>query len=74
MITVIIALKSPVKSGEILSNGQIRLKIGEKEEIEVVSDCVINSGGLHASSIAHSIINFPKHLIPSIHYAKGFFC
>jgi L-2-hydroxyglutarate oxidase LhgO len=42
---------------------------GEKYSIE--TNTVINSAGLNASSVADSIMGFPKDLIPKIHLCKG---
>ena len=66
----VIAFNSPVVSGVITDCG-IRLGVGGDHPTELMCDTVINSGGLHAQSVAASIDGLPSHHVPETFYAKG---
>ena len=62
-----LALKSPLIGGEILSDGIVL----HSAEMTVKAKLVVNSAGLKAPSIARSIEGFPQQFIPGEFYAKG---
>jgi L-2-hydroxyglutarate oxidase LhgO len=65
-----LALLSPVRSGEILDNG-IALDVDGDEPMGLLANCVVNSAGLYAGEIAHGIKGLPQDSIPPHYYAKG---
>jgi L-2-hydroxyglutarate oxidase LhgO len=65
-----LALLSPVTGGELLANG-IALDVGGDEPMGLLANCVVNSAGLYAGRIAHSIKGLAQDSIPPHYYAKG---
>lgn len=65
-----LALLSPVTGGEILDNG-IALEVGGEEPMSLLATSVVNSAGLYAGQIAHSIKGLATESIPPHYYAKG---
>lgn len=65
-----LALNSPVLGGEITGEG-VLLEVGGSDPIEVMCKDVVNAAGLHATSVARSLRNFPRSAIPAVHYAIG---
>jgi L-2-hydroxyglutarate oxidase LhgO len=62
-----LALKSPLVGGEIVSDGLVI----HTSEMTLKTGVLINSAGLRAPSVAKSIEGFAKQLIPKELYAKG---
>lgn len=65
-----IAFNTPVLSGEIEDDGII-LHTGGEMPMDLKARTVVNSGGLHAQPLAHSLKGFPKDKVPAHHYCKG---
>jgi L-2-hydroxyglutarate oxidase LhgO len=65
-----LALSSPVVSGEVRPDG-ILLRTGGEEPMEVLATTVVNAAGLYAQKISGSIEGIPDDTIPPIHYARG---
>jgi len=65
-----LALNSPVESGEIQDDG-IVLHVGGAEPMSILARSVVNSAGLYAGKLAHSIRGVPPDSIPPHYYAKG---
>ena len=65
-----LALNSPVLSGEIKDDG-ISLEIGGEMPMEISTDIVINAAGLNAVKLARLIKGFDHSLIPNDYYCKG---
>lgn len=67
-----LAVKSRVIGGRIEHELPILLKVQIEEHEEILhARTVINSAGLSAPSLAHSILGFPKEKIPQGYYCKG---
>jgi L-2-hydroxyglutarate oxidase LhgO len=64
------AFRSPVISGRV-ENGKIVILVGGETGIEIAATSVINSAGLGAQALAHSVIGLNKSFIPPLHLAKG---
>ena len=65
-----LALESPVIAGAVESDG-IRLDVGGAESMSLKCRTVINSAGLTAQAVAHSIAGVPSQTIPPSFYAIG---
>lgn len=65
-----LALKSPVESGGITSDG-IALNVGGDENMTLVCNTVVNSVGFHAQALARKIAGIPPETIPPTYYAIG---
>jgi L-2-hydroxyglutarate oxidase LhgO len=65
-----LALNSPVESGEVQADG-IVLHVGGAEPMSLLARSVVNSAGLYAGQIAHSLRGIPPDSIPPHYYAKG---
>lgn len=65
-----LALLSPVSGGEITDQG-IALDVGGDEPMGLLATSVVNSGGLYAGRIAHSLKGLHENTIPAHYYAKG---
>jgi L-2-hydroxyglutarate oxidase LhgO len=65
-----LALLSPVTGGRIEDDG-ISLRVGGDEPMEITANIVVNSAGLWANKIAHSIEGLNPETIPPYHFAKG---
>jgi len=61
---------SPVVSGAVASAG-IELAIGGAEPSSILCNAVVNSAGLFAQRVAHSLRGVPEPSIPGSYYAKG---
>lgn len=66
----LLALNSPVLSGEITSEG-IVLHIGGDEPMEILCKTVVNAAGLFAHTVAEKLRGFPRDKVPAVHYALG---
>jgi L-2-hydroxyglutarate oxidase LhgO len=66
----VVALRSPVTSGRIESDG-IALEVGGAEPTTLRARTVVNSAGLHAQRLAASLAGFPRQHVPPTYYAKG---
>jgi L-2-hydroxyglutarate oxidase LhgO len=65
-----LALKSPVLSGEVTPRG-IVLDVGGDEPMRVRSRSVVNAAGLWACEVAHSIVGLDATHVPRAHRCKG---
>ncbi|MGE0725001.1 MAG: NAD(P)/FAD-dependent oxidoreductase, partial [Alphaproteobacteria bacterium] len=65
-----IAFHTPVVSGRVEPDG-IVIETGGTEPMTVRCRSVVNSGGLHAPSVARSIVGVPRQTVPPQLYAKG---
>ena len=61
---------SPVLGGQVTAEG-IALRVGGAEPMELVCNTLVNSAGLFAPQLAHSIAGIPRHTIPPQYFAKG---
>jgi L-2-hydroxyglutarate oxidase LhgO len=61
---------SPVVGGQVTAEG-IALRVGGAEPMELVCNTLVNSAGLFAPQLAHSIAGIPRHTIPPQYFAKG---
>ena len=66
----LIVFKSPLKSGQVTSEG-INLEIGGAEPMSINCNSVVNCAGLRAPDVAHSIEGIPQQAIPTAYYAKA---
>jgi len=66
----LLALRSPVLSGQILTDG-ILLHIGGDEPMELIARRVVNCAGLQAQTVAATFDGLPPEHIPVGRYAKG---
>jgi len=66
----VLALKSPVLSGEATGAG-IRLEIGGSEPMQLLAMHVINCAGLGAQQLASRLRGLPPASVPPLSYAKG---
>ncbi|MFO1350449.1 MAG: NAD(P)/FAD-dependent oxidoreductase [Gammaproteobacteria bacterium] len=64
------AFLSPVVGGEVTDAG-IALHVGGAEPMGLLASTVVNSAGLYAGNVAHTIRGLPAATIPLHHYAKG---
>lgn len=65
-----IAFKSPVERGRVGDDG-ILLEVGGAEPMRLNCRIVVNSAGLYAPPLAHTLAGFPKEKIPRAWFAKG---
>ncbi len=65
-----LALRSPVEGGEIVSDG-VALDVGGTEQTRILARTVINSAGLMAPRIAAGLKGFPREKVPPEHFCKG---
>ena len=65
-----LALLSPVTGGRIEDDG-VTLNVGGAEPMDITAAIVVNSAGLWANKIAHSIEGLNPDTIPTYHFAKG---
>jgi L-2-hydroxyglutarate oxidase LhgO len=65
-----VALLSPVLSGEVRA-GEIWLRVGGAEPMMLACDTVVNSAGLFAQNVAHSIAGLPSASVPTQYFAKA---
>ena len=65
-----LALKSPLIGGELLSDGFV-LHAGGGEGITLKSKILVNSAGLRAPSVAKALEGFDRKFVPGEFYAKG---
>jgi L-2-hydroxyglutarate oxidase LhgO len=66
----VLALKSPVLSGEIVDNGVI-LRVGGPDPTELLARFVVNAAGLAAPSVAASMRHLSPEFVPTAYFAKG---
>lgn len=66
----ILVTHTPVVAGRITPDGVI-LQTGGDAPFELLCRAVVNSAGLYAQNVAHSLAGFPSKLIPPTFYAKG---
>jgi L-2-hydroxyglutarate oxidase LhgO len=66
----LLALKSPVTGGEVTGDGLL-LSVGGDEPCRLLAHRVVNSAGLSAQRIAHSIKGLRGDFIPPLHLCKG---
>ncbi|TAL87949.1 MAG: NAD(P)/FAD-dependent oxidoreductase [Candidimonas sp.] len=62
---------TPFASGEVLKNGEFRLRFEGAEAMEITARCVINACGLSAPSVARRLSGQPRELIPNAYFCKG---
>jgi L-2-hydroxyglutarate oxidase LhgO len=65
-----IVFKSPVESGKAGADG-IVLNVGGDEPMSIACKSVVNSAGLFAQNVAHSIKGLPAASIPPQYFAKA---
>jgi len=65
-----LVVQSPVLGGSIAESG-IRLRVGGADPIEIEAREVVNSAGLFAQRVAHSIAGIEPATIPPIYYLRG---
>lgn len=66
----VLVFNSPVVAGRI-NGGGFLLEVGGAEPSRIACDVLVNSAGLWASDIAHSIEGLPSKSIPPHFFAKG---
>jgi L-2-hydroxyglutarate oxidase LhgO len=66
----VFAFLAPVVGGAIEDDG-IRLDVGGAEPMQLKARVVVNSAGLGAQDVAHSLEGFPERLVPALYYSKG---
>ncbi|TCT05281.1 NAD(P)/FAD-dependent oxidoreductase [Paralcaligenes ureilyticus] len=62
---------TPFASGEVLKNGEFRLRFEGAEAMEITARCVINACGLSAPSVARRLSGQPQEHIPNAYFCKG---
>ncbi len=67
----LLALRSPVLSGQILKDGGLLLRVGGDEPTELIARYIINCAGLQAQTVAATLDGLPPASIPAGRYAKG---
>jgi len=65
-----LALRGAVVGGRLTGDG-IVLDVAGDEPMRLKARRVVNSAGLHAQALAHSLQGFPPRHVPPAHYAKG---
>lgn len=65
-----LALHSPVTSGEITSDG-IKLSVGGAEPMDLRARVVVNAAGLGANRLATTLDGMPTDKVPHLYMAKG---
>ncbi len=66
----VVVFNSPVIGGRVTGDG-IELNVGGAEPMTIGCNTVINSAGLYAQDIAHTIAGIPAATVPPIYYAIG---
>ena len=66
----VLALKSPVLSGEVSGDGII-LRVGGSETMQLLAGKVFNCAGLGAQEFARKLRGLPPASVPPLSYAKG---
>lgn len=66
----VVMLTAPLLGGRVQDNG-IKLALGDRDHSMVLCEVVINSAGLSASEVAHSIAGVPKESVLKTYFAKG---
>lgn len=66
-----LALNAPIGRGEVLPGGGFEVEIGGEAPARMRCNVLINSAGLAAQAVAHSIDGVPKSAIPPLILAKG---
>jgi L-2-hydroxyglutarate oxidase LhgO len=66
----VLALKSPVLSGQASTDGII-LEVGGSEPMQLLARSVINCAGLGAQEFAGKLRGLPPESVPPLSYAKG---
>ncbi|MDX1294381.1 MAG: NAD(P)/FAD-dependent oxidoreductase [Hyphomonas sp.] len=67
----VVAYKTEVNSGEILSDGRCRLVCSGAEDSVITTRYLVNSGGLSAPGIAARLEGYPADHLPQAFLAKG---
>lgn len=66
-----LAVNSKVIGGRVTPEGVVlNVRIGD-QEMELRTQRLINSAGLYASNVSHSIVGIPADQIPNTYYRKG---
>jgi L-2-hydroxyglutarate oxidase LhgO len=65
-----LAFNSPLERGRVVDGG-VEIEVGGAEPMTLRCRTVVNSGGLHAPSLAQKITGMPSDRIPPAYYAKG---
>lgn len=65
-----LAFHAPLMRGKSVTGG-FQIEVGGEAPMTIGCRLLVNSAGLHAPSIAHTIEGMPEHLIPKPYYAKG---
>jgi L-2-hydroxyglutarate oxidase LhgO len=61
-----------LSGGEVLADGTTELRFTQDgETVRIIAEQVINSAGLGAQGVAHSIVGFPPEHIPKLFMSKG---
>ena len=68
-----LALKSPLLRGEARGAGFL-LEVGGEAPMQLETEILINSAGLHAARIAASLAGLDARHVPALHYARGNYC
>lgn len=64
--------RSPLLGGKVLDDGTTELLFDQDgAPIRIIADQVINSAGLNAQAVAHSMVGYPPGDIPKRHMSKG---
>lgn len=66
-----LALCSPVLSGQAAPEGGVILQVGGDEPMEIKTRHLINCAGLHATQLAERIVGLSAASIPKLRLAKG---
>lgn len=59
------------RQGKILDSGEFELEFDGDEPMTLTANCVINSTGLHAPSVARKLAGQPEQFIPEAYFCKG---
>lgn len=62
---------TPFIKGKILDSGEFLLQFGGADAMELTANCVINSTGLSAPSVARNLQGQPAQHIPKAYFCKG---
>jgi L-2-hydroxyglutarate oxidase LhgO len=65
-----LAFHSPVVRGRVVDGG-VELEVGGAEPLTLRCRLLVNSAGLHAPALAHTIEGMPSEHIPPAYFAKG---
>ncbi len=65
-----LALKSPLLRGETRSDGFL-LEVGGEAPMQLETEILINSAGLHAARVAASLAGLDARHVPALHFARG---